>query len=231
VAKTREIRSERAEAAWSERRYEAFLEASEGLAAHGASLDDAERIAIAESRRRPRLTLGDDQYDEVTRIRRAVELVEEKQDRLDEAVGDRHQGREAWARWEDAAREWHEAMALLYPKEFWDGLERLRTGDPTAIEPAITFLEVDPWCFRSGYAKETILRLLKRANLSDEQAERLRSVIVRAVDVGDRREFRGYCKLARHVVDDPLSVTLLERLFGFDLMSPDTEISNGSTDC
>lgn len=203
---------ERAEAAWNDGRYESFLETAERLETLGVGLDGAERLAIAKARRRPPLSLGDDRLDAATRLRRAAELVEEKQYRLDEAVGDRHQSREAWARWEDAAREWHEAMALLYPKEFWDGLERLRTGDPTAIDPAITFLEVDPWRFRSGYAKETILRYLKRADLGDEQTARLRAVILNAVDVGDRREFRGYCKLARHIVDDGLRVALLERL-------------------
>jgi hypothetical protein len=183
---------ERAEAAWNDRRYESHIEAAEQLEALGVGLD-AKRIEIAKARRRPPMSLGDGQLDEATRIRRAIGLVEEKQSRLNDAIEERHEGREAWARWEDAAREWHEAMALLYPKEFWDGLERLRTGDRTAIEPAITFLEVDPWCFRSGYAKETILRFLKRADLSDEQAGRLRTVNLNAVDIGDRREFRGYC--------------------------------------
>jgi hypothetical protein len=203
---------ERAEAAWNDSRFESFLEAAEQLEELGVGLDDAKRIATAKARRRPTLSLGDGQLDEATRIRRAIELVEDKQSRLNEAIEERHEGREAWSRWEDAAREWHEAMALLYPKDFWDGLERLRIGDPAAIEPAITFLEVDPWCFRSGYAKETILRFLKRADLNDEQAGRLRTVILNAVDVGDRREFRGYCKLAIHVLDDGLRLALLERL-------------------
>lgn len=162
------------------------------------------------------MSLGDGRLDEATRIRRAVEFVEEKQSRLNEAIEERHKGREAWARWEDAAGAWHEAMALLYPKDFWDGLERLRSGDPAAIEPAITFLEVDPWCFRSGYAKETIVRFLKRADLSDEQAGRLRPVILNAIDVGDRREFRGYCRLALHVVDESLRLALLQRLRSAD---------------
>ena len=203
---------ERAEAAWNDSRYESFLEAAEGLKALGVDPGDSERIETAKARRRPPLTLGDEPLDQATRIRRAVKLVEEKQSRLNGAVEKRHQDRDAWARWEDAARESREAMALLYPKEFWGDIERLRTGDPTAIEPAIQFLEVDPWCFRSGYAKETILRYLKRAELDDEQGGRLRLVIRNAVDVGDRREFRGYCKLARHVVDDSLRVALLERL-------------------
>jgi hypothetical protein len=202
----------RAETAWNDARYEFFLAAARTLQELGSPFDDPERIAIAEARRRPPLTLGDEDLDEADRIRRAAELVEEAQSRLNAAVEKRHASREAWGRWEDAAREWHEAMTLLYRAEFWEGLERLRHGDRDAIEPAITFLEVDPWVFRSGYAKETILRFLKRADLSADQAARLRAVVLNAVDAGDRREFRGYCRLARRVVDHELRAALLQRL-------------------
>jgi hypothetical protein len=208
--------TERAEAAWGGARYEAFLDAVRALDEVGSPLADPERVAIAEARSRPTLTLGRSDLPETDRIRRAAELVEETQQRLNAAVEQRHTSREAQARWEDAAHEWHEAMALLYPADFWDGIERLRNGERDAIEPAITFLEVDPWVFRSGYAKETILRFLKRTDLDDEQAARLRRVILAAVDAGDRREFRGYCRLARRVVDDDLRLALLERLRSSD---------------
>lgn len=204
--------TDRAETAWNDARYEAFLDAVRALGDVGSPIQHPERVAIAEARRRPPLTLGGTDLPETDRIRRAGDLVEETQRRLKVAVEERHTSREAWARWEDAAREWHEAMALLYSTEFWDSIERLRNGDRSAIEPAITLLEVDPWVFRSGYAKETILRFLKRADLNDEQSARLRRVILAAVDVGDRREFRGYCRLARGVVDDGLRLALLGRL-------------------
>ena len=58
--------------------------------------------------------------------------------------------------------------------------------------------------------------MLKRAPLTDEDAARLRRVILRVVDVGDRREFRAYCRLAKRVVDDGLRTGLLERLRGRD---------------
>jgi hypothetical protein len=208
--------TDRAETAWNDARYEAFLDAVRALGDLGSPIHHPERVTIAEARRRPPLTLGDSDLPETDRIRRAVELVEETQRRLNAAVEERHASREAWARWEDAAREWHEAMALLYSTEFWDSVERLQNGDRSAIDPAITFLEVDPWVFRSGYAKETILRFLKRADLNGEQAARLRQVVLAAVDAGDRREFRGYCRLACRVVDDDLRIALLERLRSSD---------------
>jgi hypothetical protein len=165
---------------------------------------------------RPRPVRESDARHEADRIRAAADLVVETHRRVIEAARKRDEGRDAVDRWHEAAREAHEAVGLLYSEAFEANLERLRTGDPVAVEPAITFLEVDPWCFRSGYAKETILRFLPRAPLTEEQAERLRVVVLHAVDVGDRREFRGYGRLARHVVDDALRFELLSRMRSAD---------------
>ncbi len=161
---------------------------------------------------RPRPSRESDLRPEATRIRAAADLVVETHRLVIEAARKRDEGREAMDRWDEAARQFHEAVRLLYSEDFEASLEKLRTGDPIAVEPAITFLEADPWCFRSGYAKETILRFLPRATLTEEQAERLRVVVLHAVDIGDRREFRGYSRSARHVVDDALRSELLSRL-------------------
>ena len=209
----------RAEAAWEGGRWASYLDAANELEWLAAALDsplDIERIATASANRPPPLTLGDEPLTEFDRIRRAVRLVEDTGRRLNAAVDERDRDAEGRARWEEAAREWHEAMSLLYPQDFRDALERLRLGQADAIEPAIVFLEADPWAFRTGYAKETILRYLKRAEFHGDQAGRLRAVVLHAVDVGDRREFRGYCKLARRVVDDRLRSQLLTRLRSTD---------------
>ena len=205
----------RAKAAWADERWASYLDAAEQLEWLGAPLDtpvDVGRIAVAAALRPPPMTLGDDPIEEPERTRRAVALVAETQARLDRAVAERHRDAAAWARWEEAARAWHEALELVYPPDFFETLERLRVGEPDAVEAAIAFLEIDPWAFRTGYAKETILRYIKRADLDPSQAARLRAVVLRAVDVGDRREFRGHCKLARRIVDDQLRIDLLARL-------------------
>ena len=165
---------------------------------------------------RPRPAPESNARPEADRIRAAADLVVETHRRVIEAAWKRDEGREAMDRWHEAARKFHEAVRLLYSEDFEADLERLRTADPVAIEPAITFLEADPWCFRSGYAKETILRFLPRAKLTEGQAKRLRVVVLHAVDVGDRREFRGYSRLARRVVDDVLRSELLDRLRSAD---------------
>jgi hypothetical protein len=145
-------------------------------------------------------------------MRKAAQLVQETMGRVNDTAHKRDGSKTALARWHHALDEWHRAMGLLYPDAFWEDLERLRSGDVEAVEPAIAFLEADPWAFRSGYVKQTVVHLLKRLELSAEQAGRLRSVILQVVDVGDRREFLGYCKLARRVIDDGLRDALLERL-------------------
>ena len=80
-----------------------------------------------------------------------------------------------------------------------DGRARLRSGDEALVEHAIAFLEIDPYVFRSGYAKATIIRCIKRLPFSHNQVLRLQGVVLRALDKCDRQEFRAYCRLAAAV--------------------------------
>lgn len=66
--------------------------------------------------------------------------------------------------------------------------ERVRAGDGEAIEHAIVYLEADPWCFRSGYQKERLFRLLARHELAPDQQARMDAVVLRLTQTG-RREF------------------------------------------
>ncbi len=115
----------------------------------------------------------------------------------------------AWADW----REIHssqEFMNLLhafvaatdaaYPPGFWEDFENLRNRtDAKALETAIAFLEADPYFFRSGYAKEKLLRYVRGYQLNSEDVARLQQVILNIVDGHYCREFREYCRLARKV--------------------------------
>lgn len=56
-------------------------------------------------------------------------------------------------------RHWYPTHRRLF-EPFEDVPRRLRSGDDTAIDPALLFLEADPWCFRSGYLKESLMRAL-----------------------------------------------------------------------
>ena len=116
--------------------------------------------------------------------------------RIGEAFLNRSDGPEAWERWKQVCADWH---ASRKPTDFlWEGStrQRLRSGDPGAVEDAILFLEIDPWFFRSGYLKERVLGALKCAPLSSRQRERLRHIIIEVCRGRNRREFRYYCALA-----------------------------------
>jgi hypothetical protein len=99
-----------------------------------------------------------------------------------------------------ALQAWRRAMSSLYSREFADAMSRLREGDSDAVEAALLFVEADPWCFRSGYWKQDIMRYLRHVTLTDEQTGRVRAVLYASVKVGLRMEFREYCRTAR-VVD------------------------------
>ncbi len=103
-------------------------------------------------------------------------------------------------------------LEYAYPAGFWEGMEDLLAGNPVDLEPFIRFLEVDPFFFRSGYAKADALRGLKRAPLSADQIRRLQEVILHVVDAGFRREFRYYCRLARRIQTPDWLARVEERL-------------------
>ena len=100
------------------------------------------------------------------------------------------------------------------PSEMADALA---AGDASAVDEAITYLERDPWEFRSGYAKATLLRRLKHVELTGAQIARLERVLLRYVDVGLRWDFREACTLARRIETRSLPDALRERLRATDV--------------
>ena len=82
--------------------------------------------------------------------------------------------------WQDACAAFQVSYdALAFPGGYEGALDRLLAGDPRTMEAAITFLELRPYFFRSGYMHKKILRYAKRAPLSKPQARRLRHVLTR----------------------------------------------------
>src|SRR3954449_7406758 len=89
---------------------------------------------------------------------------------------------------------------------------RLDCGQPEAIEAALTFLERDPFFFRSGYARERIARRLAHCDLTPAQKARARSLVVSTVDGLRHCPMPGLGKLAGAVADNPLRRELRGRL-------------------
>ena len=81
---------------------------------------------------------------------------------------------------------------LFEDREF---LESLRQGERDAVAEAITFLEVDPYCFRSGYIKKKICSALKKASLLPEEKEKLRQIILEILLVQRPVSFRDFVSL------------------------------------
>jgi hypothetical protein len=125
-----------------------------------------------ELRRRPRTSRGD--YLDVAVITTRSLVINAAQADVRRWVGvDRDQHLAA------TRRMWI-AMQSLYSPDWRQIVEDLRLGDPTAVEPAVVFLEADPRCHRSGYQKETLCRFLSRIDPAPEMALRLRRIAAAA---------------------------------------------------
>jgi hypothetical protein len=97
--------------------------------------------------------------------------------------------------WREACARFHSYQSALYP---W--IETVEKGDHLldgdTREFVLTFLEIDPRFFRSGYIKETLLKRLKSATLMKKERDRVNAVLLDAVRRRGGREFRRYCQLA-----------------------------------
>lgn len=164
-------------------------------------------------------TATDDYLDRSTILDRA-EKVSEAQHALWRAFerSKRTGDPEDEERCKEAAKVLWLALAGLYSPDLDEIVERLRNGDPTAVEPAVVFLEADPWCFRSGYLKERLMRYLSRMSLPEAAQERLRDVITTAVGRGPRRELPMTRRLARAVASQQLVNNLGAMLENDDLI-------------
>ena len=103
----------------------------------------------------------------------------------------------------DLYQKWSEACdaSHLYRSplnKFWTASFKssVQSGDREAINELITYLEVDPYYFRSGYLKGRLVRVIKNAPRTEEDNRRLRGIIWNRAGEETRQEFREYCRLA-----------------------------------
>lgn len=131
---------------------------------------------------------------------------------MDQAAAHRDESPTAYAAWSAAVEAWHKAFDSMYPTEFYESLRQIPSGSAKAMDEAITFLEADPWCFRSGYVKAAIVRRLGSMVIGDDNQRRLRKVIMQVIEAGDRREFRWYARLGRRLDGVELRQALIQCL-------------------
>lgn len=100
--------------------------------------------------------------------------------RIHATVALRDTSRAARAEWQQACADFHRRYdALAFPGGYGAALEKFRAADPSVLEPALCFLELRPYFFRSGYMRTVLLRRVKRAQLSPDQRQRLDAVLAR----------------------------------------------------
>jgi hypothetical protein len=94
---------------------------------------------------------------------------------------------------------------LAFPGGLNAALDKLKAGEPSVVDIAVQYLEVEPTFFRSGYIAETILRRLKHVSLTRDQVTRLVYVILNSVRHGGRRRFANCARLARALKDQRIT--------------------------
>ena len=112
-----------------------------------------------------------------------AEEITRLQTRVNESVLLRDRGERERKLWEDACFQFHSRYdSLAFPGGYGLALERIASNEKSALEAAICFLECRPYFFRSGYMYQDILRKIKRAKVSEEQAQRLRFIVEKAAE-------------------------------------------------
>jgi hypothetical protein len=112
-------------------------------------------------------------------IRANAEALRGLHARIHETVRLRDRSPEHQRAWSEACAAFHARYdALAFPGGYADALERISAGEIDAVEAGLSFLEVRPYFFRSGYMFKDILRKMKRAPLNKEQATRLAKIAV-----------------------------------------------------
>ena len=128
-----------------------------------------------------------------------AEKLNQKYNHIDQTVKDRETNAQAW---KDACVDFHETYDILaFPGGLAKAIELLKNQDAATISIAIIYLHADPYFHRSGYIKQTIIRLLKKAHLSQEQIAPLQEVLLLAIQHNGRREFIEYCRLANKITN------------------------------
>jgi len=101
-------------------------------------------------------------------------------DLVHETARHRSDSPQARTAWEAACAEFHHRYdELAFPGGYEAALAGLAIGNQQVIDATLSFLEVRPYFFRSGYMRKVLLRKIKQANLTPKQLERLKGVLLR----------------------------------------------------
>lgn len=106
--------------------------------------------------------------DEINRLRQAIR----------EAAGARWRGPEEMQRHAAACAEYNQRYEqLAFPGGYANALRQLVEHDPNTLDVVLTFLEVRPYFFRSGYMWKTLLKRAQRVPMGTKQHARLQKIL------------------------------------------------------
>ena len=108
--------------------------------------------------------------------------------RIDETVKFRDENEYKLKEWQKACSDFHKQYnELAFPGGFSGAYEKIKNGDPEAIEAALCFIECRPYFFRSGYMYKDIMRKLKKASMDTLQTYRFKKVYNAYIEYRDSR--------------------------------------------
>ena len=136
--------------------------------------------------------------DFVGLIQREAKVIAELHQNIHITFKNRSNDRETWSRACEKFHSYVSSMSVFIDRVY----NEKEFQDEEIIEFGITYLELDPFYFRSGYIKEEILTKIKRSRLSKKQIKRLRSVLLNAVERRGSKEYKYYCRLAGFIADE-----------------------------
>jgi hypothetical protein len=108
--------------------------------------------------------------------------------------------------------EWRDAVSRL--AAWVDAVQDdLVTGEPDAADRALAYLETDVYYFCSGYARDSLARMLAQVDLTDAQKARARRYVLACVDGRKHCKHPGLSNLAGAVANNDIRVQLRNRLY------------------
>ena len=158
---------------------------------------DADEYSLT---RRPRTNRSD--YLDAAIVRERAVAVDDTHRLIHVTERKRDQGARELQDWVDAAAQAKVAVDALYSPDFVQLIRAIPSREADALEAAYVYLEVDPWCFRSGYYKQKILVRLARVPRPALDEARLQRALLSMACKGRRAEWGDMCRLAWHLRSD-----------------------------
>jgi hypothetical protein len=110
-------------------------------------------------------------------LRRSEVEIRRLNARIHETVQYRNRSAAAHEEWKKACAEFHGRYdQLAFPGGLSAMEAKLKASDPTLVDDALTFLEVRPYFFRSGYIHQRLRKKLARLPMDGAQRARYEAV-------------------------------------------------------